>query len=561
MPDPSIQPFTSVFRAGGANRIKRSRPPVSCRACQRRKSKCDRQRPCGACEKRNEGAQCHFGSHSAGNGGHEGGRHEIQARVNKLEELVRGLADSGKSPVPPGSAEVPAGGDQEASERIYAGPLSWRALMDSIHDIQDVLGMERDGSPSHDIEENTTASDVLIGEGPRITIKEVAAAMPSKQETDRLVMTYFGAKFLAVPFIHTHQFRRCYEAFWEDPSSQSFLWISLMFSVLSMGAFIAESKNADSKPPSPVLEPNFFMAQAARCLVVGDYLRAKRLSVEATLAHAHSRHIQKRDSDSNVWTLYGVATRLALRRGYHRDYTKVSANITPFEAEMRRRTWFLISSSDTLLSFQHGLPPIIHDDLCDTGHLTNLTDEDFDEDTILPPPRPRTDPLPTLAYVFKSKLAVTLRRIIHHVLRPLSNDNYQETTFILQSNLEEWHAAIPPCFHYRTISSTAFTDPNYTIMHRIMLEIMCRKAMCVLHRPYLSVRGKGNEYKLSREICRDSALKLMNIHLELDAAIQPGGRLYEDRYMLNSLTLTEFLVAAMIICVDLSESIDMRYVI
>ncbi|KAM3478256.1 hypothetical protein MY5147_002294 [Beauveria neobassiana] len=39
MPDPDIAQFTSVFRAGKPDRVQRNRQPVSCMACQRRKSR------------------------------------------------------------------------------------------------------------------------------------------------------------------------------------------------------------------------------------------------------------------------------------------------------------------------------------------------------------------------------------------------------------------------------------------------------------------------------------------------------------------------------------------
>ena len=48
---------------------------------------------------------------------------------------------------------------------------------------------------------------------------------------------------------------------------------------------------------------------------------------------------------------------------------------------------------------------------------------------------------------------------------------------------------------------------------------------------------------------------MLNIHIELHSEIQPGGRLYEDRYMMNSLTLHDFLIAAMVLCVELSETV------
>ncbi|KAF7542720.1 hypothetical protein G7Z17_g11342 [Cylindrodendrum hubeiense] len=134
-----------------------------------------------------------------------------------------------------------------------------------------------------------------------------------------------------------------------------------------------------------------------------------------------------------------------------------------------------------------------------------------------------------------------------------------EETMGLNAELEAFYATIPPYYRIRSIRSTSFTDEGYTIMHRLILELMYRKTLCVLHRQYLSVDKYEARYQGSREICRDAAMRILDLHLEFDQEIRPGGRMYEDRFMVSSLTLHDFLVAAMVICLDLSESTDIRH--
>jgi hypothetical protein len=67
-------------------------------------------------------------------------------------------------------------------------------------------------------------------------------------------------------------------------------------------------------------------------------------------------------------------------------------------------------------------------------------------------------------------------------------------------------------------------------------------------------------YKASRELCRTAALRIIEIHLEFEHEVREGGRMYEDRFLLSSLTLHDFLVASMILCLDLHESTDITYV-
>ncbi|KAH6985883.1 hypothetical protein BKA56DRAFT_670115 [Ilyonectria sp. MPI-CAGE-AT-0026] len=554
---PELAAFTTVFRAADSHRVKRNRQPVSCTACQRRKTKCDRQKPCGACEKRGDSIACRFGMSTG-----PAGRLEVQARLAKLEEMVKDLATSGPlvthgsddlvKPGHGGSFPPEALGD--GTEADYHGATSWSALVESIRDIQNVLDTEEDMPLPPEASEDLAVPDIFLGDMAPLTMGEVISSLPSRPDADKLVTTYFNAKFLAVPFIHAHHFRRRYEAFWENPESTSFLWLSIMFSILSVGAMIAKVKGLVGPLLLSVSEPKFYMVRSAQCLITGQYLKAKAFSVEALMMFAHSRNVQKEDSDPTIWAFYGLTVRLAQRRGYHLDAAKVSPNITPFEAEMRRRTWFMIQSADLLFSFQLGMPPMIYQEVCNADHPRNLIDDDFDEGTEVPPSRSPTDPTPLLAWRIKSFLCRITRRVMRHALA-VDQTPYEETMG-LNAELEAFYATIPPCYRIRSIRSTSFTDEGYTIMHRLILELMYRKTLCVLHRQYLSVDKDESKYKASREICRDAALRILDLHLEFDQEIRPGGRMYEDRFMVSSLTLHDFLVAAMVICLDLSESTD-----
>lgn len=584
MPDPGLAPFTTVFRADDARRVKRNRQAVSCTACQRRKSKCDRRQPCGACEKRGDGEACRFGgggSASPGYGG-VGGRRELQTRLGRLEEMVKGLADrkqqARRETERAGDAERGGGhdgmlvrardrvmGDERGHEADYHGATSWAAVVDSIRDIQTLLSHEDAPDAAEEHESAGPEPDepdmLMLGPVVPMTATDMLGSLPPRAEADRLVRMYFNAKFVAAPFLHTHHFRRRYEAFWEAPAAAPLLWVSIMFSVLAAGAAVARIKDPAPTGTEAAGPGTYeYAARAAQCLVAGRYLRAEAYSVEAMLMHAHCRSVQRRDSDATLWSMYALAVRLAQRRGYHRDAATTGLRISPFEAEMRRRAWFAAQSSDLLFSFQHGMPSMIDDAACDAGHPANLADDDFDEHTgPLPPPRPPTEPMPALAYACKSRLCRILRRVMHHALSP-SPVPYARTR-ALHAALEAWHDAVPPCLRVRPIRATAFTDANHTVMHRLVLELMYLKTLCVLHRPYLTLAGGGTEerrqYRASRQLCRSAAGRLLELHVEFDAELRPGGRLYEDRYMATSLTYDHFLLAAMVLCLDLSESTDL----
>lgn len=602
---------------------KRNRQPVSCLACRARKLRCDRALPCGACAKRGDGDECKFGhdqssgsnsgggagsssigatavksiSHANGNadapsnvtprhvgvGGGQQPRPEVQLRLQKLEDMVQELVQKSVSsskqrpaaaptkptaaqtvPTPTdsgsGSDDSPAPVPAEDGDAYY-GPTHWTALLHHIREIQTAL--EPDPSVPPEPPEGGACSqgpDFLFGAVVTVSLQEVLASLPPRQDLDRLLSIYFNARFTAAAFIHVGRFQREYEAFLANPEGTSFLWISILFSIVSTATIIVRGKGSPEAMGigCKLREPSAYAGRAVQCMVKGNYLAAKTYSVEAALLCAYTRVIGSKDMDPILWNIFGVATRLAQRRGYHLEPKHLSAPISPFEAEMRRRAWFYCEAFDLLLSFQLGMPAIIHEDNNDARGPENHADDDFDENTTtMPPPRSATDPTPMLYYCWKSKLCRILRRVIRHALCP-AQPSYAETC-ALNDALHGWRDELPACLRVRPIRSTGFMEQNHTVMQRLMLELMYSKALCVLHRAYLSRDKSEPRFALSRDICRNAALRILDLHAEFDGEASPGGRLFEDRYMLSSLTLHDFMIAAMVICLDLNESTDTRY--
>ena len=261
--------------------------------------------------------------------------------------------------------------------------------------------------------------------------------------------------------------------------------------------------------------------------------------------------MQREDPHADAWVTMGLATRLAQRMGYHRD-PRYLKNITPFEGEMRRRTWAFLETFDNLLSFQAGLPAIINEADCDVEPPRNLFDEDFDEHSaVIPPSRPPTDPTTMLYHCYKCRFSSTLKRVIKHTLS-LQCPPY-ELTMELDGQLDKEHADIPPSLRWKPLG-TSFTDQAAQIINRLHIEITCLKSRAILHRKYLSYHRSNPIFAYSRKTAIEAALSILNLQAELYAATQPGGRFHHDKWLFSSLTLHDFLLAAMIACLDLYES-------
>lgn len=261
-----------------------------------------------------------------------------------------------------------------------------------------------------------------------------------------------------------------------------------------MGSQMKQSngREVSEYPPDPGKPP--FFIRAGQALVAGRYDKARQYSVEALLLYAFCSFRRKEDRDTETWMLMGLATRLAMRMGYHRDPRHL-ANISPFEGEIRRRTFMIVETFDLLLSFQAGLPPIIHEDEYDADPPGNFFDTGFDEECkALPPSRPVTDPTPMLYYCYKSRLAKMLRSVIRHALA-LKPTSYGRT-MKLDREIHEMHTDIPPSLRMRTLASQ-FMDPPHVIINRLNIGQMYLRCLIVLHRKYLSHERSNPDFAYS----------------------------------------------------------------
>lgn len=292
-----------------------------------------------------------------------------------------------------------------------------------------------------------------------------------------------------------------------------------------------------------------FRLRTRQCIVLGKYATARAYGVETLVLHLQSSFLGLLDSNINIWFLMGILIRLAMRLGYHRDSARHST-ISPFEGEMRRRIWAVIYQLDILASFQLGLPSMISDEYCDTQAPKNLHYSDFDPDTtILPPSRPLSDNTAITYTIIKSKIMHVFKRIVGHT-QSLS-PRILETTIGLDMEMRKIYNDIPPDFKLKPISQS-FMDASSSIMNRYNIQLLYLKGIVVLHRRYLNSEPSSLEHAKSRRSCQDAALSILSIQSDLHQASQLGGRLYNDRWMMSSFNAHDFLLAAMVVCLDLS---------
>lgn len=326
-------------------------------------------------------------------------------------------------------------------------------------------------------------------------------------------------------------------------------WLGQLFAIL--GLAMQSYHRKDDGPPEfqgqSLRLASKYRALTAQCLLLADFTKPVNHTIETLTLHLNSEFTKSRDCEVAIWVLVGMIVRLAMRMGYHRD-PKHFPKITPFQGEIRRRVWTFVRQCDILFSFQVGLPSMIRHGDCDTEIPRNLYDDEFDEETkVLPASRPMNENTPTNYMIAKGGLAFAFGKIVES-LASVSSCPYDEV-IRLDNHLRETNAALPAHLQLRSLEES-MTDPVELVVQRFGLSILYNKSQCVLHRKFLGHARENPRYSHSRRSCVDSALTLLHHQRILHYESQPGRRLHSAKWFLTSLSSHDFLLAAMIICLD-----------
>lgn len=533
-------------------KITRNRELRACTECRKRKLKCDRQLPCSSCVRREESASCIYEKKFEGPQSEYERRLRAEARLEHLQQLVQDLSQS--RPVSTDFSQTEAGpsntqgtGNDVPVDLAYNGATHWSSMLEDIEELRNaMIEPEYNEVPDADFDGIDRGQiGLLYGAANPLSFQQVLSqSLPPRKEADRLVAAYFRARAVAASFIHSAQFMRHYRLFWEDPSTVSPLWTSILFSILDIAKRVMSPTSGATTEDSGkrVLQ---FSTAAAHCLVIGSYHRPQRLAVESLLLYAQARCIGSIDISPNLAVIFGTLGRLAVTIGYHRETDRFQLDMSAFEREMRRRTWSLYMQLDLLVSFQLGLPSSIQFPTWDTSPPTNLQDSDFDEDTIeLPPARPESEPTELLFYISKHRLMAVFEKILRHSLSV--TDQPIEELEMIDQELRNTYEALPPVFKPRPMADSV-VDSASVIVTRLCVTFIHQKCLCALHRKYVP-RGRLDSVRT----CYYSASDLVARFVDMSKEFEPGGQLESERWFMGSISWHDFLlgctVLSLVIC-------------
>ncbi|RAL14173.1 fungal specific transcription factor domain-containing protein [Aspergillus homomorphus CBS 101889] len=435
----------------------------------------------------------------------------------------------------------------------YHNPTHWQAVLDEIAEVKEFLQMNENSSPE-DAEEESLVPEVsgpvlLFGNTISATISELLAALPARSTADRLISAYLNSRESPLVLIHTPTFTREYSAFWKNPSGVSISWLAYLYTILSAAAGLHLFTTAGRADGHFAEAFDQYFTLSSQCLTMAEYTRPGRYKLETLLLSICCEILRSTDTHVGPSILLGLATRLAIHSGYHRD-PKHYREISVFDGEMRRRVWMYLCLLDHYISCQAGLPPTTAQAQSDTLEPRNLTDDDLDPSaTTLPSARPSTEKTPILFPVVLNRVMFAGAEISRKVCS-VKGVPYREV-LRLDAKLRELHADIPPPLRFRP-PSESIADPPTTIMDRYNIDLMYQKARSDLHRRYLTQHRLDPKYAFSRRECLDAARRVLQHQSDIFNESSPGGQLNYASFFFSSSVIMHFRVAAMIVSLEIS---------
>lgn len=131
-----------------------------------------------------------------------------------------------------------------------------------------------------------------------------------------------------------------------------------------------------------------------------------------------------------------------------------------------------------------------------------------------------------------------------------SPNNYQDI-MSLHERLYAARDSLSPRFRMADLKASITVAP-YILVRRYTLELLFPKTLCILHRYHMAKSVQEQSFQPSRQACVGAAMAILRHKADLAKETQPGGLLYGKGWITSSIEQSDFLLASVILCLELS---------
>ncbi|GKT44228.1 regulatory protein gal4 [Colletotrichum spaethianum] len=290
---------------------------------------------------------------------------------------------------------------------------------------------------------------------------------PNRHITDAMIDAYFRLYHVSYPIIHEATFRAQYAGVIPRPSGEC--WLVLAHTVAAIGVYTTAT-NLDN------LDMSLF-AQA-RSILSFNFLEVGNLTLVQALTLI-SNYQQKRDKPNSGYNYLGLAVRMAMGLGLHKEFQ--GWNISPLNMEIRRRVWWSLCVFDVGATITFSRPSVWPYEGVEVSLPLNVDDKSLTAISKSYPPETQ-DVTPYTAVRTQASFHIATTPIYTRVIsKPLPSPN--EMLRLDEELLEPWQAGVPPYF-----SESAIVPPKYALAHAVM-NWRYRNLRIIMYRPFVIRRA------------------------------------------------------------------------
>lgn len=183
----------------------------------------------------------------------------------------------------------------------------------------------------------------------------------NKHIADSMIDAYFRIYHVSYPIVHEPTFRAQYSEVIPRPSGGS--WFILAYAMAALGVYTTATT---------VNNLDLDLFNHIKSLLSFDLLEIGSLPLVQALTLI-SNYQQKRDKPNSAYSYSGLAARMAMALGLHKDFQ--GWKISPLSMEIRRRVWWTLSIFDIGANITFGRPQVCPFDGVDTSLPMNIHDK------------------------------------------------------------------------------------------------------------------------------------------------------------------------------------------
>ncbi|KAK1148448.1 hypothetical protein N8T08_009451 [Aspergillus melleus] len=513
--------------------------PVSCQFCRARKLKCNRQLPCGNCTSR--GISCHLYSQPPTD--ESVTDLDILERLRRLEELVfrsHGQTATPTSPVTDVVAQAPYSAPQFHQASTEVKRLEQECMSP---DLSEMIQPDGVSFRIYPLEQREGLSGGL-SRGPSwpntMGSYQGSFCLPRSDEARRLLDKYIRDVTFIHHVIHVPTVRALVDGIYEDIESQKQPkphHVVLLYGIIASSIYSWTEQDADlpfCRNGEEATEKSALWVKSALDLL--DYLRrASSQSLEeiqaiiiASFVVCHLEGPSARYRD-----LITSAITMARELGLHKIDIPNDTDATdersrgPVEAEVSRRAWWYLVSTDWMFSQYTG--PFKGTYTIHPRHMAVNKPRNVDDEDLLPrltsttnTPRPMNHPTNISYNLQRIQLAEICRELTDST--PLTSSGTVEYSQVLKFDrsiigfiaqwppffrLDEQTPIASPSTRARENTRSKNTSDPGKATQRYILNSIVPAQRCRLHLPYLTRASQDPNYAYSRTACLESARHIL----------------------------------------------------